>query len=69
MTCDPVTDAIEEALDKGGNTKATVMELPNLNHLFQECQTGSPSEYAAIEETFSPKALEVMAEWIKGQVK
>ena len=62
-------DAISEALAKGGNKKATVMELPNLNHLFQECQTGSPSEYAAIEETFSPKALEVMAEWIKEQMK
>ena len=62
-------DAIAEALAKGGNKKATVMELPNLNHLFQDCQTGSPSEYAAIEETFSPKALEVMAEWIMEQMK
>lgn len=62
-------EAIARALARGGNQKATTVELPNLNHLFQECQTGSPSEYALIEETFSPKALEVVGEWIKRQVK
>lgn len=62
-------DAIAQALARGGNQKATTVELPNLNHLFQECQTGSPSEYARIEETFSPKALEVVGEWIDKQVK
>lgn len=62
-------EAIKNALDKGKNKKSTVMELPNLNHLFQECKTGSPEEYATIEETFSPKALEVVKNWIQNQVK
>lgn len=62
-------DAIAQALARGGNQKATTVELPNLNHLFQQCQTGSPSEYAQIEETFSPRALEVVGEWINKQVK
>lgn len=62
-------EAIAQALARGGNQRATTVELPNLNHLFQECQSGSPSEYALIEETFSPKALEVVGEWINKQVK
>ncbi|MDD3248415.1 MAG: alpha/beta fold hydrolase [Methanosarcina sp.] len=56
--------AIEEALKAGGNKDYTVKELPGLNHLFQTAKTGSPSEYAAIEETISPTALEVIGDWI-----
>lgn len=61
--------AIEKALLKGGNTKITVKELPGLNHLFQECETGSPAEYAEIEQTFSPLALNKISSWISKVVK
>ena len=61
--------AIKNALTKSGNTKVTAIELPNLNHLFQECKTGSPDEYKEIEQTFSPIALEAMLNWINLQVK
>lgn len=57
-------DAIRAALIKGGNQKATIKEYPGLNHLFQECTTGSPTEYAAIEETFSPVVLKDLCDWI-----
>ena len=57
--------AIENALKNGGNKHFTVNELPGLNHLFQECQTGSPNEYAEIEQTMSPVLLETVASWIK----
>jgi hypothetical protein len=40
------------------------MELDNLNHLFQPCETGAISEYGQIEETISPEVLEIMTEWI-----
>lgn len=56
--------AIEEALKAGGNRDYTVKELPGLNHLFQTAETGSPSEYAKINETISPKALELIGDWI-----
>jgi fermentation-respiration switch protein FrsA (DUF1100 family) len=56
--------AIEEALKEGGNKDYTVKELPGLNHLFQTAETGSPSEYAKIEETISPAALEIIGNWI-----
>ena len=61
--------AIENALKKGGNKKFTIKELPGLNHLFQECTTGLPKEYAEIEQTISPTALETMANWIKEIIK
>lgn len=61
--------AIKNALEKGGNKKVTIKELPNLNHLFQECKTGSPSEYATIEQTFSPVALNEVSGWILKTVK
>ncbi|MGD1894108.1 MAG: alpha/beta hydrolase family protein [Cyclobacteriaceae bacterium] len=61
--------AIDNAFKKGGNTNVTVKELPNLNHLFQNCETGSPEEYEKIEETFSPIALKEMSDWILEQVQ
>ncbi|ANE51228.1 alpha/beta hydrolase family protein [Flavisolibacter tropicus] len=61
--------AIGQALKKGGNKKVTLLELPNLNHLFQESTTGLPAEYATIEQTISPTALEKITEWIKKQVQ
>ena len=61
--------AISAALKKGGNKKVTVKEYLNLNHLFQECTTGSPSEYAAIEQTFSPTVLKDLADWIINNYK
>jgi pimeloyl-ACP methyl ester carboxylesterase len=60
---------IEEALKDGGNTHYTVKKLPGLNHLFQTCETGSPEEYAKIEETMSPVALKTIGDWILGVVK
>lgn len=61
--------AIEKALKKAGNTDFTMKKLSNLNHLFQTTETGSPSEYGQLEETFSPKALEEISSWILLKVK
>jgi fermentation-respiration switch protein FrsA (DUF1100 family) len=62
-------EAIKKALTKGGNKNVTTKELPNLNHLFQECKTGSPDEYATIEQTFSPIALTEILKWLQTQTK
>ncbi|MDR3677121.1 MAG: alpha/beta fold hydrolase [Acidobacteriota bacterium] len=59
--------AIRQALQAGGNQHFEIDELPGLNHLFQTARTGAPSEYAEIEETMSPVALEKMAGWILKQ--
>ncbi|MFA6597012.1 MAG: alpha/beta fold hydrolase [Ignavibacteriaceae bacterium] len=57
--------AIEQALKKGKNKNYKTMLLPGLNHTFQTAQTGSPNEYAKIEETFSPVALGIISDWLK----
>jgi len=62
-------EAIRKALAKGGNKQVTLKEFPNLNHLFQECTTGAPSEYATIEMTFSPAVLSEMVAWIHERIK
>ena len=62
-------EAIKKGLEAGGNKNVTTKALPNLNHLFQECTTGSPEEYAKIEQTFSPVALNEVLNWILKQVK
>jgi pimeloyl-ACP methyl ester carboxylesterase len=60
----PDLEAIEKALKDGGNKDFTTKELPKLNHLFQTCETGALTEYAKIEETFAPAALEEISAWI-----
>lgn len=60
---------ISAALSRGGNNDFIVKELQDLNHLFQECETGSLQEYAKIEQTFSPVALNEISEWILSGVK
>ncbi len=61
--------AIEGALKAGGNKDYAIKELPNLNHLFQNSTTGSPTEYGDIEETMAPIALQTMGDWIAAHTK
>lgn len=48
------------------STQNCIKEYPELNHLFQHCTTGLPTEYGQIEETISPEVLNDIAEWING---
>jgi len=57
-------EIIRKALEAGGNRQVTVKELPGLNHLFQTCESGSPTLYGTIRETFSPAALREIGEWV-----
>lgn len=56
--------AIEQALLAGGNDDITIVEFPNLNHLFQTCKTGAVSEYSSIEETFNEEVMKRIADWV-----
>jgi uncharacterized protein len=60
--------AIRKALEEAGNKHFEIDELQGLNHLFQTAKTGSPLEYAQIEETISPVALDKIAKWIRATV-
>jgi pimeloyl-ACP methyl ester carboxylesterase len=57
--------AIQKAVAKNKNGKLTVKTFPKLNHLFQTANTGSPSEYARIEETFNEEVLKVILKFIQ----
>ncbi|MBR4389346.1 MAG: alpha/beta hydrolase [Prevotella sp.] len=56
--------AIRQLLPK--SKKNLIKEYPSLNHLFQHCTTGLPTEYSDIEETISPEVLSDIAQWING---
>jgi uncharacterized protein len=66
----PATENLAEiakALKAGGNRNVKTVELPGLNHLFQPCKTGSPSEYGTIETTIAPEVLKTIGDWILEQ--
>ncbi len=62
-------DAIRKALIEGGNKDFELSVLDRLNHSFQECRTGSIREYGVIEQTFSPRALNDISDWILKHAK
>ena len=55
---------IVASLAKAGNTDVTVRLIPGLNHLMQKAMTGTPAEYATIEQTIDPRAIEAIVTWV-----
>ena len=53
------------ALQNGLAGQKEIKAMEGLNHMFQHCNTGNPSEYKDIEETFAPEALEIITTWLK----
>ncbi|MBZ0295553.1 MAG: alpha/beta fold hydrolase [Anaerolineae bacterium] len=58
--------ALEQAL--AGNENLTIKVFPTANHLYQDAVTGSPNEYASLEQAFVPDLLPTIADWILEQV-
>lgn len=52
------------ALEESPSDDVTVRVIDGLNHLFQPAETGLPNEYAQIETTMAPEALQTVTEWI-----
>jgi pimeloyl-ACP methyl ester carboxylesterase len=52
-----------------GHPDVQVMELPDLNHVLQTARTGSAIEYAEIEETIAPAALDLIGDWVGRQAR
>lgn len=59
-------EGIKRVLKQAGNEnkKSKLIILKNLNHLFQYSETGSPSDYDTIDETFNVNALKIITKWI-----
>ena len=45
-------------------SSSDVVVMDGLNHAFQTARTGTVDEYAALEETISPKVLARMTSWL-----
>jgi hypothetical protein len=61
--------AIRQALIRANNNDYQIIELEGLNHSFQECEKGTITEALTIEQTFSPKALDIITKWILKHTK
>ena len=61
--------AIKLAMDEGRNQDFTQVLLPGLNHLFQKCETGSPSNYVTIEQTLDDSLLIQLSSWLESRFK
>jgi len=58
--------SIRAALESRSESNYRVKLLPEINHMFQTApDMGSPPEWAALEETFSPSALELLTNWVQ----
>jgi len=60
---------INAALEKAHNRDVTTRKLPGLNHLYQHAGTGVIEEYGAIEESFDPATLDLLAGWVKQKAR
>lgn len=68
VTPEPNLDRVQAMLQLGGNANVTARKLPGLNHMFQDSETGLPSEYQTNPQTFSPVVLVFIAAWLKKQL-
>ncbi len=64
VDADQNQSAMEAALAASGNQDVTIRRFADMNHLFQTAGTGSPTEYARIEETMAPEVLDLIGGWI-----
>ena len=53
------------ALRNGLAGQKEIKAIEGLNHMFQHCNTGDPTEYKNIEETFAPEVLDIITTWVK----
>jgi pimeloyl-ACP methyl ester carboxylesterase len=65
----PNLNGIKASLKKSKSPEYETTEIPGLNHLFQTCIKCSPSEYNDLEESFSPKALDIMGNWLQKNIQ
>jgi len=56
---------MREALAAAGNSDATVITFPGVNHLMQPAITGGLDEYGVIETTIDPAVLATITQWLQ----
>ena len=58
-------EPVRSALANSPSDDVTVRVLDGLNHLFQPADTGLPTQYAQIDTTMAPRALQAVSSWIR----
>jgi uncharacterized protein len=66
---EPNSAGLRQALPNADESHLVIRVLPDLNHLFQKCETGNPKEFFQIKETMNPAALRVIVDWVCKQGK
>jgi uncharacterized protein len=61
---EPNVAGLRKALPDADGSRLLVRVLPDLNHLFQKCDTGNPKEFFQIKETINSAALEMILDWV-----
>ena len=56
--------AFSEIVAGGPSANYTFITLAQVNHLFQEAVTGSPSESAGLEPELAPEFVEILLDWL-----
>ena len=65
----PNLEGIKASLQKSSSKTFDVIEVPGLNHLFQQCKKCTVNEYGELEESFSPIALDIISNWMEKNIK
>ena len=60
--------ALAEELATDARSLSAIVIIPDANHLFQHAITGSPSEYASLEQAFTPDFLPTLVDWVTARV-
>jgi len=53
----------------GRASPTEIVTIEGVNHLFQQSETGRPTEYGKLEETFAPQALQLIQAWLAEQTQ
>lgn len=64
VAAEPNLKAMEHAMASNPDIPFQSVVLADLNHMFQRADTGTPREYAQIEQTMSPVVIDLIADWI-----
>ncbi len=65
VPAEPNRRTMEEVFAKSGLKDYRLVVMPGANHLYQEANTGSVSEYAKLKKEFLPGFLDLLTSWIR----
>ena len=68
VPADPNRRVMEEVFAKSGLKDYRIVVMPDANHLYQQANTGSVSEYTTLKKEFLPGFLDLLTTWIGERV-